>query len=160
MEEENVETKETPNPTGPVEGPETGPEEGPETGPEEGVDLEGEKLIGEEGPAPEPTEPEDPVSVLYRYWKDSEFVDDEHLGQTAQEKRDEFFRDVTDKESIQMCKLDDENPLTCMDHLVQLMGAGVIPSLASFGHVIQVYMDNLKTIQVEFCRAVRRGRVK
>ncbi len=98
------------------------------------------------------------IENLHDEWKNRTFEDDET--QTAQEKRDEFFRDVTEKEIIQMCKLDEDNPLTCMDHLVELQGAGVIPTLPSLAHVMRVYTDNLSVICAEICRAVRRGKIK
>ncbi len=98
------------------------------------------------------------IATLFKEWRERDFSDDET--ETRQEKLDRFFLTVTDKEIIQMCKLDDDNPLTCLDHLVQLQGAGVIPSLPSFAHVMNVYTANIDTIRAEICRAVRRGRVK
>lgn len=95
---------------------------------------------------------------LFKEWRDRDFSDDEV--ETRQEKLDRFFRDVSDKEIVQMCKLDPDNPLTCMDHLVQLQGAGVIPNLPSFSHVMNIYMTNIDIICAEICRAVRRGKIK
>ena len=98
-----------------------------------------------------------PMEALYLEWKARVFEDDEI--KTAQEKRDDFFHEISDKEIVLMCKMDKDNPLYCMDRLMTLQGAGVIPSLPSFGQVIKAYDDNLQTIRDEMCRAVRRGRV-
>jgi hypothetical protein len=103
------------------------------------------------------------IENLHDKWKNRTFEDDDTNGVlfvTAQEKRDDFFLDVTDKQIIQMCKLDEDNPISVMDRLMTLQGAGVIPPLPSFNHVIRAYDDNRQTICDEICRAVRRGRVK
>ena len=95
---------------------------------------------------------------LFKEWRARDFSND--ATETAQEKRIRFFLNVSDKEIIQMCKLDDDNPISVMDRLMTLQGAGVIPSLPSFNHVIRAYDDNRQTICDEICRAVRRGKVK
>ncbi len=98
------------------------------------------------------------IRRLFREWREREFLDDPE--ETAQEKRDRFFQDVPDKEIVQMCKMDEDNPISVMDRLMTLQGGGVIPPLPSLNHVIRAYADNQQTICDEICRAVRRGRVK
>ena len=111
-------------------------------------------------------EKEERWAKLYDDWKDGwvniteEQNGEEVVIKTVEEQRGEFFADITDKEIVIMCKMDEDNPLTCLNHLVQLLGAGVIPPLPSLNHVMKAYTDNLNTIQAEICRAVRRGRVK
>ncbi len=108
------------------------------------------------GETPVQNEKADRISALFESWKDG-FIDDEN--RSAQQKRDDFFLDISDKDIVQMCKLDAENPLTVMDGLMQQRGAGRIPPLPSLNHVMRAFDDNRQTICDEVCRAVRRGRV-
>lgn len=98
------------------------------------------------------------IAALFKEWRERDFLDDDD--ETAQQKRDRFFRDVPDKEIVQMCKLDEDNPISVMDRLMTLQGSGVIPPLPSFNQVIRAYDDNRQTICDEICRAVKRGRIQ